>query len=733
MNKLTKSERSISFIFMLVGLLLLPLVAEAQEQVVFGHADSDVEPFYNNKVWQVLSYRNIGPYRGGRALAVEGIDDKPGVYYAGFTGGGVYKTVNGGDTWFNISDDYFKTGSVGAIAVSNSVPNVIYVGMGEACIRSNMSEGDGIYKSTDSGETWQWIGLGETRVIGDIIVHPTNPNIVWVAAMGRIFGKEGNKERGVFKSTDGGKTWEKVLYYDRHTGAVDLAIDPNNPRILYAALWEAYRTPWFMSSGGRPEGGYGSGIYKSTDGGKTWTEISENPGLPKEPLGKIGITVSPVNSDRVWAIIEAENGGVFRSDNGGKTWQRINSDPNVNARPWYYKHIVAGTGNDNTVYSLTATVWKSVDGGRTFKSIGLPDGDVHDMWIDPDNPDRMAVADDGGVQVSVNGGKTWSDYFEYATGEFYHVVTDDLFPYRVYGAQQDAGTVVIKNRTDGEGITIQDWHGVGGGESGHIAPDPDEPKITYATSYGGLLTKQNSATSEIDVISVWPSETMGHAAKDVKYRFQWTTPIFVSPNNPDVLYTTAQYVFRSNNEGMSWTRISPDLTRDEIAHQQLSGGPITYENVDVEFYNTIFSFAISGVKDGIIWTGADDGLVYLSRDNGETWTNVTPDALKTPSNRARINSINPSPFDASKVYIAATRYKQGNYEPLLFKSDDFGETWTKITNGIPPKEFTRVLVPDPFRKGLLFAGTETGIYISFNDGKKWQKFQLNLPPYLLPI
>lgn len=727
MNSSIKGHKLLLVLFVATGLLLLFSPLKVSAQVVFGHEGSNVQPFFEETAFQALDFRNIGPYRGGRALAVSGVDDNPLVYYIGFTGGGVYKTVNGGNSWFNISDGYFKTGSVGSLAVSDSDPNIIYVGMGEDCIRGNMSTGDGLYKSTDGGKTWTWMGMGNTHVIADIAIHPDNPNIVWIAAMGKIFGKEGNEQRGVFKSTDGGKTWEKVLYKGPHAGAVDLEIDPNNSRILYAALWEAYRTPWTMSSGGDAEGGYQSGIYKSTDGGETWSYVSDNPGMPKGIIGKVGITISPVNSNRVWAIIEAEHGGLYRSDDGGETWRLVSDDARLSQRAWYYTHIAADPKDPNTVYVLNAPFLKSVDGGETFTRMSTPHGDHHDLWIDPDDPNRMIVADDGGGQVSNDGGESWSSYMKYSTAQFYHVITDDRFPYRVYGAQQDNSTVVIKNRTAGGSIGVRDWHGVGGGESGFIAPDPNNPKITFAGSYGGLLTKHNSETEEEENITVWPNNPMGHGAIDLKFRFQWTYPIYISAKKPDVLYATSQYVHRSTNQGNSWQRISDDLTRDEEDKQQKSGGPITYDDTSIEYYNTLFSFGISPINTDILWAGADDGLIHVSRDNGQTWENVTPPALAAAENRARINSIEPSPYEESGVYVAATRYKQGNFEPLLFKSDDFGETWTKITNGIPPKEFTRVLEPDPYREGLLFAGTETGIYISFNDGERWQQFQLNLP------
>lgn len=728
----SKQYKLIISLILFCGLLYFnqqPVQAQQtpSNEVIFGHEETNVEPFYNKEVFQALDFRNIGPFRGGRALAISGVSNDPLVYYFGSTGGGVYKTVNGGNSWFNVSDGYFKTGSVGSLAISNSDPNVIYVGMGEDCIRGNMSTGDGLYKSTDAGKTWQWMGLGNTHIIGDIVIHPTNPDVVWVAALGETFGKDGNEARGVFKSTDGGKTWNKVLYKGPHVGAVELELDPNNPRIIYAALWETYRTPWSLSSGGDEEGGYQSGIYRSDDGGETWDYVSDNAGMPKGVLGKIGIAISPANSNRIWALIEADNGGLYRSDDAGETWRRVSNDARMSQRAWYYTHIAADPQNQNVVYVLNAPFLKSVDGGRTFSRMSTPHGDHHDLWIDPENPNRMAVADDGGGQVSLDGGKSWSSMMLYATPQFYHVITDNRFPYRVYGAQQDNSTVVIKNRTAGGGITIRDWHSVGGGESGFIAPDPNNPQITFAGSYGGLLTKHDSETEESENVAVWPNNPMGHGAIDLKFRFQWTFPIYISPLKPDVLYATSQYVHRSKDGGKSWERISEDLTRNEADKQEKSGGPITHDDTSIEYYNTIFSFGISPANTDVLWAGADDGLIHVSRDNGQSWDNVTPPALAAAENRARINSIEPSPFDAGKVYVAATRYKQGNFEPLLFKTDNYGDSWTKIINGIPPKDFTRAIAVDPLREGLLYVGTETGIYISFNDGGKWQRLQLNLP------
>ena len=701
--------------FALIAMLVLPESSKAQ---IFGHGESDVPPSYEALFMEGLEYRNIGPFRGGRSVAVAGHDDQPYTYYMGATGGGGYKTTNGGENWVNVSDGYFKTGSVGAVAVAPSDANVVYAGMGETCIRGNMSAGDGVYKSTDGGKTWEHIGLGETHFIGEIVVHPDNADVLWVAALGHAFGTDGNEERGVFKSTDGGETWQKVLYHNRHAGAVDIEIDPVNPRILYASLWEAYRNPWEMSSGGE-----GSGLYKSTDGGKTWENISKRPGLPKGLLGKIGVAISPANNDRVWAIIENENGGVFRSDDGGKTWSRINSDRSLRQRAWYYTHIVADPQNEDVVYVLNVGFYKSSDGGKSYERIDTPHGDHHDLWIASNDPSRMIVADDGGGQVSFNGARSWSSYYKYATAQFYQVILDNQFPYWIYGAQQDNSTVAIKSRTAGYGIDESDWHPVAGGESGYIAPDPENPDVTFGGSYGGYMNKFNEYTQQSDRIDVWPDNPMGAGASELKYRFQWTFPIYISPHNPDVLYATSQFVHRSTDEGMSWTEISPDLTRNEKSKQQESGGPITKDDTSVEYYNTIFTFTESPVQEGVFWAGADDGLIHISRNNGETWTDVTPDGM--PETMASI--IDASHFDAGTAYLAATRYKFGDFAPMLYKTTNYGQSWERIDDGIPAKDFTRVIREDPNRQGLLYAGTETGVYVSFNDGDSWQPLQLNLP------
>jgi photosystem II stability/assembly factor-like uncharacterized protein len=700
-----------------ISLFMLP-GASTQAQV-FGHGEEDNSPRYENHHFKDLSYRNIGPFRGGRSVAVAGHDDQPYTFYTGFTGGGVFKTTDGGTSWMNITDGYFKTGSVGAIDVADSDPNVIYVGMGETDIRGNMSAGDGMYRSTDAGKTWEYLGLGQSQFIGDIEIHPENPDVVWIAAMGQLFGGEGNAERGVYKTTNGGKTWNKVLFRNDHTGAVDIAVDPNNPRILFAALWEAYRNPWEMSSGGE-----GSGLFRSKDGGETWTEITTNPGMPKGLVGKIGVSVSPVNSDRIFAIVEnAKGGGLFRSEDGGDTWRRVSADRNLRQRAWYYSKVIADPGNEDVVYVLNVGFWKSSDGGSTFERIGTPHSDHHDLWIASNNPQRMIVGDDGGGQVTYNGGEGWSSYYTSATAQIYQVITDNQFPYMIYGAQQDNSTFAIRNRTNGRGITESDWWPVAGGESGYIAPDPENPNVSYGGSYGGYLNKYDRELDLSDRIDVWPDNPMGAGAKELKYRFQWTFPIVISPHDPNVLYATSQHVHRSTDEGMSWQTISPDLTRNDTTRQDESGGPITKDDTSVEYYNTIFTFVESPIEPGILWSGSDDGLIYISRDNGEDWENVTPRGLP----ETMISIIDASHHDPGTAYFAATRYKFNDFQPMIYKTTNYGRSWEKITNGIPDMDFTRVVREDPNKAGLLFAGTETGMYVSFDAGDNWQSFQMNLP------
>ncbi|WP_242927463.1 WD40/YVTN/BNR-like repeat-containing protein [Pontibacter vulgaris] len=663
-----------------------------------------------------LTWRSIGPYRGGRSATVTGVPGKPNLYYFGSVGGGVWRTTDGGSTWDNISDGFFG-GSIGAVAVSEADPNVIYVGEGEKTVRGNVSSGFGMWKSVDAGKTWQHIGLKDSKHIGRIRIHPQNPDIVYVAVMGDLY--KSNDERGVYKSTDGGKTWKKTLFANKDAGSVDLTFDPSNPRILYATTWNVRRTPHSLSSGGP-----GSGIWKSTDGGDTWKDISKNDGLPKGTLGIIGVAVSPVKSDRVFAMVEAEEGGLFRSDNGGLNWQKVNDDRNLRQRAWYYTRVFADPKDEDVVYVLNVSYHRSKDGGKTFTSANAPHGDHHDLWIAPENPARMVIADDGGAQVTSDGGMNWSSMDNQPTGQFYRVVTDNHFPYRIYGAQQDNSTVRISHRSNGGSITENDWEETAGAESAHLAVDPNNPDIVYGGNYGGFLSRVDHSNGQERVINVWPDNPMGHGAEGMKYRFQWNFPILFSPNDPKKLYTTSNHVHVTYNEGQSWETISPDLTRNDSTKLGPSGGPITKDNTSVEYYGTIFAINESGIEPGVIWTGSDDGLLHVTRDGGKTWTNVTP---KKMPEWIMINSIDPHPTLKGGAYVAATMYKSGDFRPYLYKTTDYGKTWKKITDGIPENHFTRVVRADKKRAGLLYAGTEYGMYVSFDDGDKWQPFQMNLP------
>ncbi|HEV8370053.1 MAG TPA: hypothetical protein VGQ39_19015 [Pyrinomonadaceae bacterium] len=668
---------------------------------------------------KALQWRSIGPYRGGRADAVAGVASQPMVFYYGATGGGVWKTTDGGINWEVVSDgSVFGTGSVGAIALSDSDPNTVYVGMGESAIRGNTSHGDGVYKSTDAGKTWKRIGLEDSRTISRIRVHPKNPEIVYVAAQGHVWGP--NEQRGVFRSKDGGKTWERVLYRGDKAGACDLSMDPTNPSVLYAGLWEVYRKPWTLESGG-PAGG----IFKSTDGGDTWTDITRNPGLPKGTVGISGITVSPANPDRVWAIVEAEDGGVFRSENAGRTWSKVNEERRLRQRAWYYTRIYADPKSADTVYVLNTGFYRSNDGGRTFSGIQVPHGDNHDLWIAPDDPNRMIESNDGGSNVSFNGGRSWTEQ-DQPTAQFYRVALDNDFPYHVYGAQQDNSTVKIASRTTEGGITTSDWYDVGGGESGWIAPSPKDSEIVFAGSYGGLTTRYDHRTGQQRNINPYPNNPMGAGADVLKYRFQWNFPLVFSPHDPNILYLGGNVLFKSTNEGQSWEIISPDLTRNDKSKQGPSGGPITKDNTSVEYYDTIFTVMESPLQAGTIWIGTDDGLVQLSRDGGKNWANVTPPGNMMPE-WIQINSLEASPSDPATAYVAATMYKYDDNKPYLYRTSDYGKTWKKIVNGIPETTFTRVIREDPNKRGLLYAGTETGIYISFDNGDHWQPMQFNLP------
>jgi photosystem II stability/assembly factor-like uncharacterized protein len=668
-------------------------------------------------LYKAMEWRSIGPFRGGRATAVSGIPSQPQTYYFGATGGGVWKSEDGGLNWTCISDGFLRTGSVGAVAVSENDPNVVYVGMGEAPIRGNVSHGDGMYKSTDAGKTWKQIGLVDTSQISRVRIHPRDPDLAYVAALGHVYGP--NDERGIFRTFDGGKSWERVLFRNAKTGAIDLCLDPSNPRVIYAALWEAGRTPYSLTSGGP-----GSGLFKSTDEGSTWMEISRHKGLPQGILGKIGVAVSPAVRDRVWAIVEAEDGGIFRSDDGGLTWQKVNDERRLRQRAWYYSRIYADPRDGETVYVLNTGFYRSTDGGKTYSAIRVPHGDNHDLWIDPGNPLRMINSNDGGANVTLNGGLSWTAQDNQPTAQFYHVAVDSRFPYWLYGAQQDNSTVRIASRTDGRGIGASDWHEVGGGESGFVVPRPDNPDIVYAGSYGGLITRWDNRTRQARVITAWPENPMGAGAAGLKFRFQWTAPILVSRHDPDVLYHAAQVLFKTANEGQSWEVISPDLTTNEKDRQQSSGGPITQDNTSVEYYCTIFALAESFQDPNVLWAGTDDGLVQLTRDGGKTWENVTPRELLKWS---LISLIELSTFDPATAYLAVDRHELDDFKPYIYKTEDYGKTWRLAVTGLPKNTFVRAVREDPRRRGLLYAGTETGVFVSFNDGAVWQPLQLNLP------
>lgn len=675
---------------------------------------------YHTSYYNALEWRLIGPFRGGRSAAVTGVPGKPNLYYFGSTGGGVWRTTDGGSTWENISDGFFG-GSIGAVAVSVWDPNVIYVGGGEKTVRGNVSYGYGMWKSVDAGKSWEQIGLKKSRHISRIRIHPKNPDIVYAAVMGDLY--KSGEDRGVYKSTDGGETWKRVLFANADAGAVDLNMDPNNPRILFASTWRIRRTPYSLESGGE-----GSALWKSVDGGETWKNISDSKGLPDGTWGINAVSVSPVNSNRVFAIIENENGGVFRSDDGGETWRKTNDSRSLRQRAWYYTRIYADTRDEDMVYVVNVRYHKSKDGGKTFEPNVAPHGDHHDLWIAPEDHQRMIIGDDGGAQVSFDGGENWSTYHNQPTSQFYRVTTDNHFPYRIYGAQQDNSTVRILHRSDGRYITESDWESTAGGESAHIAIDPNDNDVVYGGSYGGFLTRYDHKTNQVRAINVWPDNPMGYGAEGMKYRFQWNFPVFFSPHDPDKLYVASNHLHATTNEGQSWEIISPDLTRNDSTKLGPSGGPITKDNTGVEYYCTIFSALESPHEEGVLWTGSDDGLIHMSLDGGENWKDVTPTIFPE---WLMINSLEADPFNKGGIYVAGTRYKLGDYTPYLFKTEDYGATWKRITSGIDTEHFIRVLRADPNRKGLLYTGTESGMYISFDDGASWSPFQLNLP--IVPI
>ena len=668
------------------------------------------------KPFKGMKYRLIGPFRGGRSLTAAGIPGDPTTYYFGGTGGGVWKSVDGAMTWSSLFDKE-GTSSIGSIAVATSNPNIIYVGTGEACIRGNISHGDGVYKSLDGGKTWKNVGLRDSRAIGKVIVNPTNPDIVFVAALGHPFGA--NTERGIFRTSDGGKTWEKVLYKDENTGGIDVAFDPHNPNILFAALWQARRTSWSFASGGP-----GSGLYRSADGGTTWKRIEEH-GLPKGPYGKIGVAVA-ANSERVYALIEAHNpdGGLYRSDDGGESWQLINPSHSLWQRPWYYMHVIADPKDENALYIMNVDAYKSTDGGHLFNKVKIPHGDNHGLWIDPQNTRRMIASNDGGVTVTLDGGKNWTPEDNQPTAQFYHVITDTSIPYRVYGPQQDSGTVAIASRSDDGSIGRSDWYDVGGGEAGYVAPYPPDPNLVYAADYQGNITRFDKRIGQVKAITEQPELSDAHGAANLEHRFQWTAPVMLSPHDPNTLYHAGERLFKTTDGGVHWQAISPDLTRNDKSKQKVSGGEITLDDSGTEYYDTIFALAESPLTRGLLWVGTDDGLIQITQDEGKTWTNVTPKDLPEWS---RISQIDASVFDAGTAFVAADRHQSDDLHPYIYKTVDYGKTWAKITNGIPDTSFVRVVREDPKKRRLLYAGTEDGVYVSFDDGANWRPLKLNLP------
>ena len=668
-----------------------------------------------------LKYRLIGPFRGGRSGAVYGDFRQKNTFYFGSTGGGVWKTIDGGSNWKNISDKFFG-GSIGAVAVAPSDPTVLYVGEGENTLRGNLSEGFGMWRSDDAGRSWKRIGLSDTRHIARIVIHPKNPDIAWVAAIGHSFGP--NQERGIFKTMDGGRTWRKVLFSDKQSGGIDLVMEPGNPSVLYASTWTFIRTPYSLESGGS-----GSALWKSIDGGETWQKLNDKKGFPgKTVLGNISVAVSASNPERVYTLVESEKGGLLRSDDYGETWTNVSLEPNIRQRAWYFNRIFVDPKNPDVVYALNVNMYRSADGGKTWKQINTPHGDHHDLWIDPEDGNRMIVADDGGAQISFDGGANWSTYYNQPTAQFYRVSTDNNFPYRILGAQQDNSTVRILSRTEGSEINQSNWMPTAGFESGYVVADPLNPDIVYGGNYGGFLSRFDHKTGENRAVSVWPDNPLGGGVDFIKYRFQWNFPIFFSPNNPKRLYAAGNVLFASENEGASWTAISPDLTTNDKSKQKSSGGPITQDNTGVEVYCTIFTAGESPLEKDLLWTGSDDGLINVSRDAGGHWENVTPpDAGKW----MMWNCVESDPFKKGTAYFVGTKYKLDDFTPYIYRTEDYGKTWTKITSGISAMHFTRCLRADKKRPGLLYCGTEYGMYISYDYGNNWKLFQLNLP--MVPV
>jgi len=710
------SIRLLAFSFLFTLALAQGSISLAQQSSAAAAASTPTPaPVIDPKTYGGMKWRLIGPFRGGRSITVTGVSSQPNTYYFGAVAGGVWKTTDGGNTWDPLFDKQ-TTSSIGSIAVSESDPNVIYVGTGEACIRGNISFGDGVYRSNDGGKTWTNIGLKETRHIGAVIIHPTNPDVVFVAALGHAYGP--NPERGIFRTRDGGKSWEKVLYLDDKTGGIEVVFDPQNPHILFAAMWEGSRTPWSLNSGGAKDG-----LYRSGDDGTTWKRLEGN-GLPDGPLGRISVGVSGVDSNVVYALIEANKGGLYRSDDGGTNWAMINDDHRFRQRAWYFTHVWADPKDSNKAYIANTGLFRSTDGGKTFERLNSPHGDNHALWLDPNNPNRLINGNDGGATISVDGGKNWTTQYNQPTAQFYHITADNDFLYRVYGSQQDNSSVGIRTKSDHGAIVQADWDAVGGGESGYIAVDPRDSNIVYADDEGPFLTRFDRTSGQTQSVQQWPEDISGHPASSQKYRYTWTQPLIISSHNPDVIYHAGQYLFRSSDAGRTWTTISPDLTRNDKTKQGDSGGPITKDQYSVEYYDVIFTIAESPKQAGLIWIGTDDGLVHLTRDEGKTWTNVTPRGFP---DWAMVSLIEASCFDPATAYAVIDAHKLDNFKPYIYKTSDFGKTWTSITTGLPDNSYVHAVREDPKHRGLLYAGTETGIWVSFDDGLHWQSLQINLP------
>lgn len=689
----------------------VPAVAAPQAAIATAATASSALPL------EGMKYRLIGPFRGGRANGVAGIPNDPTTYYMGAAAGGVWKTTDAGRTWNPLWDNFHEASpSIGAIVVAPSNSNIVYVGTGESAIRGNVVSGNGVYKSVDAGKTWQFIGLRKSEFIGRMAISETDPDTLFVAALGPILGNGGG-ERGIYRTRDGGKSWERVLYVDDKTGGVDVQIDPTDPNTVYAAMWQVHRKPWIMESGGP-----GSGLYRSRDGGNTWEKLTGN-GLPTGILGRIGVAPTS-DPKRIYAMIEAEDGGLYRTDDGGANWQRINSDGALRQRAWYYTNVFADPQDPNKVFVMNVNAHKSTDGGKTFKTMPIFHGDAHQLWINPRDTRYIISGNDGGAGISVNGGETWTEQMNQATSQIYHIAVDNQYPYNIYGAQQDNTTIRIPSANPRGPISVQNWRSVGGGESGYVVPDPKDPNIVYAGSYWGDLTRYDERTGQTVPIKPWPRETMGWAPKDLKHRGPWTAPISFSPHDPNVLYYSNEVLFKTTDGGNSWETISPDLTRNDKSKQLASGGPLTKDNTSVEVYGTIFSFNESPVEKGLIWVGTDDGLIQMTRDGGKNWTNVTPPAMPE---WGTVGMVEPHAHKAGTAYIAVERHKQGDYTPYVFRTDDYGKTWTAITNGLPSDAYAHVVRADPERDGLLYLGTENGIFFSLDDGANWKALQLNLP------